>query len=46
MKSDWIITLSVCAVFPVLIPVTLIILAFFCVSAVKKAKRDELGTDS
>ena len=46
MKSEWIITLLVCAVFPVLIPVTLIILAVACVSTVKKAKRDELGADS
>ena len=46
MKTDYLITALVCAVFPVMIPVTLIILAFFCVSAVKKAKRDELGTDS
>ena len=46
MKSDWIITLLVCAVFPVLIPVMLTILAFACVSAVKKAERDELGADS
>jgi len=46
MKSNWIITLLVCAVFPALIPVVLIMLAVLCVSAAKKATpSDELGAD-
>ncbi len=46
MNSNWMITLLVCAVFPVLIPVMLIMLAVLCVSAAKKATpSDELGAD-
>ena len=47
MKSDWIIPALVCAVFPVLIPVALMLVAAASVSAaMKTTQSDELGADS
>ena len=44
MKSDWIITALVCAVFPVMIPVALLLVVTLSVSAaMKTGPSEELG---
>jgi len=44
MKSNWIITTLVCAVFPVMIPVTLLlVVALSVTAAMKTIPSEELG---